>query len=211
MKSLLAFALGLVPVAVAAAPVPNVPPPPTIEGKYSLLTSITNSGKGRGNPFGDGPGPGFGTTAAAARREVVITKDTIVIDGRTSTWEYKLDPTTKPMSIDLTILPIRGKKTKAVGIVEATGDKLSIAYAPEGSERPKDFEDADGVTVFVFQKAPPPPRAEYRIVAMRLGREAETEKAINALAKEGFEVAFTATPDSPNDPVVHFVLKRLVK
>jgi len=212
MTSLAALLLA-VPV---AAPAPNTPPPPSLEGKYTLLTSITNTGRrgpGGGGFGGDLPGGGF-SGPSTVRRETTITKDTILIDGRTATWEYKFDHTTKPMSIDITITPLRGKKSKVLGIVEIAGDKLSIAYAADGNERPKDFEDAEGVSQFIFQKAPPPPRAEYRIVVLRVGHEAEAEKAINALAKEGYEVAFTTAPAKggpADDGVSHLILKRLVK
>lgn len=214
MKSLIALLLGIVPVAAAAAPVPNVPPAPSIEGKYTVLTSGTNRPtKGGGGFAADPLAGGFSGPASTLRRETIITKDSITIDGRTATWEYKLDPTTKPMSIDLTITPLRGKKTKHLGIVEQTGDKLSLAYAPEGAERPKDFEDTENTAQFIFQKAPPPPRAEYRIVVLTVGQEAEAEKTINALSKEGYEVAFTTNPAAVagQNPVIHLVLKRMVK
>lgn len=200
-----------------AAPVPQMPPVPSLEGKYTLLTSVANTGRGaRGsggvNPFGEA---GF-SGPASARRETTITKDTIVIDGRTATWEYKIDPTTKPLGIDITITPLRGKKTKVLGILEVTGDRLNIAYAAEGEARPKDFEDAEGVSHFIFQKAPPPPRAEYKIVVLKVGHEADAEKAINALAKEGYEVTLSTAPaqpkgGNPDEPVIHIVLKRMVK
>ena len=213
MKPLIAFALGLLPFAALAAPAPVVPPPPSIEGKYVLLTSTTTSATGKNRPgaFGtDGPGSSaFGPSGA--RRETVITKDTIAIDGRTASWDYRIDPTTKPMSIDITITPPRGKKTKSLGIIEAVGDKLTLAYAAEGAERPKDFEDAEGVSHFVFQKAPPPPRTEYKIVVLKGGKEQETEKELNALAKDGYEVMSTHATPTPGDPTIHFVLKRTVK
>jgi len=53
-------------------------------------------------------------------------------------------------------------------------------------------------------------------VVLKVGQEGEAEKMINALAKDGYEVAFTTAPTTPKgggpeDPVIHLVLKRLVK
>jgi hypothetical protein len=72
------------------------------------------------------------------------------------------------------------------------------------------------VSHYIFQKAPPPPRAEYRIVVLKVGHEAEAEKAINALAKDGYEVSLSTAPavakgGNPDEPVIHIVLKRMVK
>jgi uncharacterized protein (TIGR03067 family) len=208
MKRIAAILFALIPVAAAGAPVPNLPPAPSIEGKYTLLTSGPSGKTGRG--FATDPALGGGFGPASLRRETHITKDTIQIEGSTTSMHYRIDPSTKPMSIDITIAPLRGKKTKHLGIMEVTGDKLSIAYGPDGGERPKDFEEADGVRQYVFQKAPPPPRAEYRIVVLTVGQEGDAEKQINALAKDGFEVAFTSNPTSGKDPVIHLVLKRMV-
>lgn len=199
----------------AAAPVPPESRAPVIEGKYVMVLNTTGRSVGGpgGGGFGGGP-PGRGVPARVAvststnRREVVVTKDTITIDGNGMTWEYRIDPSVKPMAIDLTLVPVLGKKVKVAGIIEVSGDRLTIAHAEEGAERPKDFEKAEGVTAYVFQKAPPPPRPEYRIVALRPGKEADAEKAINQLAKDGFEVALTTTPTA--DSVVYFVLKRVV-
>ena len=188
-----------------------MPPAPTIEGKYTLLGISTNGFKGKARGFA---GRDDGTLLRPARSmDAAITKSAILIEGRTSTWEYTLDARTKPMSIDITVTPLRGKKTKMLGIVEQTGDKLILAYASDGGERPKDFEEAEGVTQYIFQKLPPPLHAEYRIVPMTIGREADAEKKINALAKDGFEVTSTTTAAKMNDGsmVLHIVLKRMVK
>lgn len=204
--------------APAAAPVPAPARPPAVEGKYTLAASAVV----RAVPGGFGGGGRGGGPAAAAplrtarllppnRQEATVTRDTITIAGTDTTWEYRIDPSAKPMAIDLTIVPLIGKKVKVAGIIEATGDRLVIAHAEEGAERPKSFDPADGVSVYVFQKAPPPPRTEYRIVVLRVGKEAEAEAAINRLARDGFEVAHTTTPTSPPESVIHFVLKRTVR
>lgn len=213
MNRLAVLVLGLVPLMAvlgsAAAPVPALPPPPSIEGKYNLLSN-SNGG------FKKGP-RGFNSTdstrGASRYTEAAITKNAIIIEGRTAAWEYTLDASTKPMSIDITVTPLRGKKTKMLGIVEHVGDKLILAYASDGGERPKDFEDVEGVTQYIFQKAPPPLHAEYRIVVMTLGREADAEKKINVLAKEGFEIASTTAPAKLGDgsTVLHVMMKRMVK
>lgn len=225
MRKVATLVLGAVALAAVspraaetAAPVPPAPPGPSIEGKYTILLSTVGAVNRPGGFGGPGRGPGI-DRVSSARRETTITRHTIGIEGSTAGWEYRLDPTAKPMAIDITITPIRGKKSTHRGIFEIKDERLTIAFTTEGEERPKDFEDAEGVRVYVFQKLPPPPRAEYRIVVLRVGKEAEAEKALNQLAKDGFEVAFTTNPatkptatgGAPNDPVIHFVLKRMVK
>jgi hypothetical protein len=129
--------------------------------------------------------------------------------------EYTFDPTKSPMTIDVEIVPVRGKKTKGLGVVEISGNRLTIALAKEGSARPKTTEEVEGVTVYYFLKVPPPPRAEFRIVAMTAGKEDEAEKELNKLTQEGYELVTTTSPIAPNPrasvTTVHFVLKRTVK
>jgi uncharacterized protein (TIGR03067 family) len=214
----LLLGLGVVPVATTAAPVPNVPPVPTLEGKYTVLgQGRTVVGKrGFGGPAGLAADDerGFVASASALRRDVTITRDTISMESRTgatTTWEYRLDASTKPMSIDLVIVPLIGKKSKAHGIVELAGERVKVAYTPEGSERPKDFDDTENAVVYVFQKVPPPPRTEYKIVTLKAGKEDEAEKRLNELARDGFEISHSTTPGrGGDDQVIHLILKRTV-
>ena len=206
-----------------AAPVPKAPVPPSLDGKYTLLVTFNGSapaGKfGRGPAAADGGLGGWGG-ATTLRADTTITKNEITIEPRLvsalpTTMEYTFDPTKSPMTIDVEITPPRGKKTKALGIVEISGNRLTIALAKEGGERPKTTEEAEDVTVYYFLKVPPPPRTEFRIVAMTAGKEEAAEKELNKLAQEGYELVSTTSPIAP-DPkasptTVHFVLKRTVK
>jgi uncharacterized protein (TIGR03067 family) len=213
----------------ARAPVPNAPVPPSIDGKYTLLTTsagplggpagFPGKGPGKGADPADGPA-GWTTSRTTVRSETIITKNEITIEPRTATglptlMEYTLDPTKTPMTIDVEIINVRGKKTKALGIVEISNSRMTMALAREGTERPKTTDEAEGVTVYYFLKAPPPPKVEYRIVAMRVGGEEEAEKELNKLTKEGFELVNTTSPIANNDKAsvttVHFILKRTVK
>ena len=158
-----------------------------------------------------------------------ITKSQIMIEGRGNvispfaaagitlpmTMEYTFDPTKSPMTIDVFNISLRGKKTKSLGLVEVVEDRLIIAVAKEGDERPKNTEENGDVTVYYFQKAHPAPKVEYKIVAMTVGKEADAEKELNKLATEGFELVNTTNPaatDGKASPTtVHFILKRTVK
>jgi uncharacterized protein (TIGR03067 family) len=205
-----------------AAPIPKAPVPPSIDGKYTLLSSsgrVTTAKGGKGG-FAPADTGGFGSRTTTTRSATTITKTTITIEPRTSTalptiMEYTIDPTKSPMTIDVQTVSARGKKTKAVGIVEIIDNRLIIALAREGTERPKTTEEAEGVTVYYFLKAPPPPKTEYRIVAMTVGKEAEAEKELNKLAEMGFELVNTTHPAAANEKAapttVHFILKRTVK
>src|SRR5579872_2435423 len=172
-----------------AAPVPKDPPAPfSIEGKYNLV-SVSNPGD-RGGPGGPnvivGPGGGgFGgrgvsLNSAMMTGPATITKNEITLEGNTrisplaaaangpTTMEYSLDTKKSPAFIDVEILNLRGKKSKCLGLVEVNGNRLIIAIAKEGDERPTTTEEAENVTVYYFQKAP---RTEYRIIAMTVGKE----------------------------------------
>lgn len=207
-----------------AAPVPKEKPAVSIEGKYTLLSVVND----------DAPAlRGKGVAPAAAGRgsiylsgPAVITKNEINLEGSgrvmaagmagPTVMEYVLDSTKSPMEIDVESVNLRGKKTKLLGAAEVVGRRLIIALAKEGDPRPKTTEEADGVTVYFFQKAPPPPKTEYRIVAMSLSQGTEVaEKELNKLAQEGFELLTTTQPvatDAKASPTtIHFVLRRTGK
>jgi len=193
--------------------------------------------KAAGKAGGAAKGGGLpaGVIAAGARGMVspalvlgaaTITKKEITLEGRAAmsplasvggpmTMEYTLDATKSPAQIDVEIANLRGKKAKSLGIVEVSGNRLIIALAKQGDERPKTTEEADNVTVYYFQKAPPPPRTEFRIVAMTVGKEEEAEKELNKLAQDGFELVSTtqavAVDAKSSVTTVHFLLKRTVK
>ena len=220
------------PGAAVAAPQPKEKPLPSIDGKYTLLSMSTpadRGGGGGGFPAGGPGGGGFAVRASAnsvyMAGPATITKTEITLEGsgvRTpfavsgpTSMEYTLDPTKTPMTIDVDTISLRGKKTRALGLVEVVGDRLVIAVGKEGDERPKSTEEANEVTVYYFKKAPPPPRPEFRIVAMTVGKEGDAEKELNKLAQDGYELVSTTTPAAVNDKAspttVHFVLKRTVK
>lgn len=214
-----AVLLAFVSAKLVAAPVPKAPPPPSIDGKYTLLAGPgTTTAKGFAKADPTDPTSGFG--ARVVRSDATITKNEIHIEPRSVTanpvvMEYTIDPTKTPITIDAEVISAKGKKTKMLGVVEINNNRLTIALAREGIERPKTTDEADGVTVYYFMKAPPPPKVEYRIVAMTVGKEEAAEKELNKLAEMGFEVVNTTNPaatDPKSSPTtVHFLLKRTVK
>jgi uncharacterized protein (TIGR03067 family) len=225
MRTLAAFMVVLSAFAVSwsdekiAAPVPKDKPPPSIDGKYTLM-SVVSSASVVG-PAGKGPR----LVSTALVGPTLITKNEISFEASQTgfrvtaathtTMEYTLDPTKSPMTIDVDIVNVRGKKSKCLGLVEINGKHLIIALAKEGDERPKTTDEAEGVTVYYFQKAPPPPRTEYRIVTLTIGKEEAVEKELNRLAQEGYELASTTQPTAPDakssPTTVHLILKRSVK
>lgn len=231
--TLAALALVLVGPRSGAAPVPKETPQASIDGKYTLVSvSLPEDRQMAANPGGfpaGGPGGAIRIRTSAAATYMAgpatITKNTITLEGRgianpftgagPTTMEYALNATKTPMTIDITSVNLRGAKGKPqLGLVEVVGDRLVVAVAAAGEDRPKNTEENDNVTVYYFQKAPPPPKTEFRIVAMAVGKEAEAEKELNKLAGEGFELVSTtaAAPDAKSAPTtVHFVLKRIVK
>lgn len=201
------------------APVPKTQPLPSIDGKYTLVATSGNTAVASGGFGGRGGGDTPLRVTTSSRSETIITKNEITIEPRTATgsptvMEYTLDTTKSPITIDAEIINVQGKKTKRLGIVEMNGNRLTIALSKEGLERPKTTDDADGVTVYFFQKVLPP-KVEFRIVAMTVGSEVAVEKELNKLVSEGFELVNTTNPlasDPKGAPTtVHFILKRTTK
>jgi hypothetical protein len=217
----------------AKAPVPNEKPLPTLEGKYNLLSLSTPDDRmgAAGGPIAVGPGGGFvggriRTNSVYMTGPATISKTEIHLEGAgrvspligisgPTTMEYTIDASKTPMTIDITNVSLRGKKTKSLGLAEVVGDRLIVAIAKEGDDRPKNTEENEGVTVYYFQKVPAPPKPEFRIVAMTVGKEADAEKELNKLSQEGFELVSTTTPTAPDakssPTTIHFVLKRTAK
>lgn len=218
------------------APVPRETPAPAIEGNYTLLSVVNGAEQGFGgggagaNGFpggvrgarGVGAGGGMVVTMGSISLlsgPTTITKNEITFGGNSRSgltiMGYTIDGSKTPAAIDVTITNLRGKKSKLPGVVEVVGDRLIIALAKEGDERPKTTEEAEGVTVYYFQKSPPPPHSEFRIIAMQVGDEKETEKELNKLSQEGFELVSTTQPSVTDGkskaPMIYFVLTRTVK
>jgi hypothetical protein len=228
MRKLLSLAVVLAALTGSrAAPVPKAAPAPSIEGKYTL-TAVSNPNQAGALPKGGGPGgPGAAAgrvTSAALLGPAVISGKEIVLEGRGAgfgpgsnsvTMEYTLDATKTPMTVDVETVDARGNKVKSMGVAEVRGNRLILALTRDTDERPKTVDEAAGVTVYYFLKAPPPPRTEYRIVAMTVGKEEEAEKELNKLAAAGFELVNTTNPaaaDAKAAPTtIHFVLKRTVR
>jgi uncharacterized protein (TIGR03067 family) len=219
----------------ARAPVPKAPEAPSLDGSYTVTYTSTTTLAARG--FGNGPGGPGGPGAAATRTRLLSTTATVskgeitlgrrLLDadpegpGRLSvissahTMAYSIDPATAPMSIDVVTIDDRNKRTTQKGLIEVADGRVTMALAKPNEARPKSLDEGEGVTVYYLKKLPPPPKVEYRIVAMTVGKEAEAEKLLNKLAGEGFDLVSTTNP-AAGDPkasptTIHFVLKRVVK
>lgn len=111
---------------------------PKIAGKYRLV-----SGKKDGQSV---------TDESKKATYTISGKSITISDGEGKfVMSYKLDASTKPVSIDMEILEapfpdIKG--TKGYGIVEMKGDTLNLAYSLEKDGRPKDFKGEKG---FAFE------------------------------------------------------------
>lgn len=108
-----------------------------LSGKYTLV-----AGKKNGSDVDD----------TAKKAEYTATADTFTIKGGEIKFVmgYTLDTKTSPAQVDMEILegPEGSKGAKAVGIVEAKGDTLKIAYSLDKEKRPKEF---DGKTGYYFE------------------------------------------------------------
>src|SRR5262249_28292244 len=127
----------------------------------------------------DAASKGAGTTYQADGKVNVKVADRIAGKG-----EYKLDPTTKPKTIDLTpdYGPDKGKVHE--GIYALQGDALKVCRSDAGKPRPKEFttKDSPGQVLFILSREKP--------------------QAAKAPAKP-------AEPATPPSPVVAFADKNL--
>lgn len=74
----------------------------------------------------------------------VVKDDTYTITPRpgvTIEGTYKIDPTAKPKTIDITPTTSDNKGKTALGIYEIDGDMLKICWAPSGKDRPTEFKE----------------------------------------------------------------------
>ncbi|QDU61735.1 hypothetical protein Pan216_25980 [Planctomycetes bacterium Pan216] len=70
-------------------------------------------------------------------------------DMGTVTGTQKLDPTTKPKSIDITHSSGRDKGKTFLGIYESNGDQTRVAFSALGKPRPKTFSTKSGTGSWV--------------------------------------------------------------
>jgi uncharacterized protein (TIGR03067 family) len=65
---------------------------------------------------------------------------------KAETMTFKLDPTQKPKTIDLT----HAGEKKSRGIYRLEGDRLKICYAVNAKKRPAEFQTKVGAQQFLF-------------------------------------------------------------
>jgi RNA polymerase sigma-70 factor (ECF subfamily) len=84
--------------------------------------------------------------------EVIITKDTITVQSKEDkrVMRYKVDPSRKPGTIEMTTLEGKDKGETAQGIYQLEGDTLKMAFAPKGQERPTEFSTKAGSKQMMF-------------------------------------------------------------
>lgn len=112
---------------------------PPWEGQYRLV-----DGKIQGKPLDE----------AARKAEYHIDAKAITIKGKGATFviQYRLDPSMKPIGIDMVIAqgPEGTKGSKASGIVAFDGKQVKLAYTM-GDKRPADFSGKEGM-YFLLEK-----------------------------------------------------------
>ncbi len=67
-------------------------------------------------------------------------QSTATVQGNTVHGTFKIDPTAKPKTIDITITDGSGKDSSLQGIYEFDGDTQKICWAKPGKPRPTEFE-----------------------------------------------------------------------
>ena len=62
---------------------------------------------------------------------------------------FKIDPSAKPKTIDVTPTTGDNKGKTSLGIYEIDGDALKICWAPSGKDRPTEFKSPEGSGLFL--------------------------------------------------------------
>jgi uncharacterized protein (TIGR03067 family) len=78
-------------------------------------------------------------------------------DGKAIAGTFKIDPATKPKSMDMMPGEGRYKGMTLLGIYDLEGETLKICFAEPGKERPKEFtsKPGSGVVLAVHHRAKP--------------------------------------------------------
>jgi uncharacterized protein (TIGR03067 family) len=90
------------------------------------------------------------------KRSVKGDEYTVTRDGETILkGKFKLDPTKKPKTIDVTAKDQNGNEMSIAGIYEIEGDSFKLCYSGPGMERPKTFasEAGSGISLAVWKRA----------------------------------------------------------
>lgn len=150
MKKLLTMlALGAVLTASVAAQTPAPAPAPAQDAAAKELAAIqgvwlVTSMNGQ-DPADQGGQIGLSFTG---NKYQVLINGTVDESGT-----FKLDPSKKPMSFDLTILEGNDAGKLQLGIVEIKGDIAQGMLGQPGSTvRPADFNSNDGAVLFIAKK-----------------------------------------------------------
>ena len=76
-------------------------------------------------------------------------------EGKAVPGTFKIDPTKKPKTIDMTPTEGNFKDKTLLGIYELDGDTLKICFAEPGKERPTDFTSKAGMVLVVHKRDKP--------------------------------------------------------
>ncbi len=89
-----------------------------------------------------------GMTVTFAGDQYTVKKGDEVIQVATQ----KLDPSSSPKSMDVTVIDGLNKGAVLLGIYDIAGDTLKVCFDPEGKKRPTQFKGAGGPQVLVVHK-----------------------------------------------------------
>ena len=71
------------------------------------------------------------------------------VSGMSEEGTFKLDPSTKPKSLDMTGTNGQNKGKQLLAIYELNGDTLKVCYDLSGKNRPKEFKTTEGSELYL--------------------------------------------------------------
>ncbi len=76
-------------------------------------------------------------------------KNKVAVSGTFNEGNFKLDPSTKPKSLDLIATDGPNKGKQLLAIYELDGDTLKVCYDLTGKNRPKEFKTTEGSELYL--------------------------------------------------------------
>jgi uncharacterized protein (TIGR03067 family) len=131
------LAVGVVLPALAAEPDPAAKDRKALQGEWAV-EALEYNGKDLKDKY---------NLSFACKSDVLTVQGDGAVRKEYAKLAFKLDPSTTPKCVDLTVAGGVQKDAKLEGIYELKGDELRLCVKVFGSDRPTEFKSAEGASI----------------------------------------------------------------